>query len=283
MTQIKPQVAWKSIIVTIVSLLILSACLPAQPPESGAEVGTVVAQTLEAMTAAAPAPTQPTGLPVSYNNISFTIPIEMNASAAPSTNTDVEFPAINPSGGPMAEHVTFQLTNYPVQGDAQIMVFKASEYAAYGPPMQEAVSALLVGQDTVQPLPETLLQGEFFAQSKPVAFKNGHGVRYLTQVLTNFAPITNDEIFYYYQGITADGAYFVSAVLDLNAPFLVANGSMGSATPPDGVPFDNSVNLDFPAYLSAVTKKLNDAPQEGYTPSLLMLDTMIESLQITTP
>jgi hypothetical protein len=283
MTQTKPQVAWKFIVVTAISLLILSACLPAQPPESDAEVGAVVAQTLEAMTAAAPAPTQPKGLPVSYNNISFTIPIEMNVSAAPSTNTDVEFPAINPSGGPMAEHVTFQLTNYPVQGEAQIMVFKSSEYATYGPSMQAAVSALLTGQDTVQPLPETLLQGEFFAQAKPVAFKNGHGVRYLTQVLTNFAPITNDEIFYYYQGITTDGAYFVSAVLHVNAQFLVKDGSMNSPTPPDGIPFDNSANLDFPAYLSAVTKKLNDAPQEGYTPSLLMLDALIESLQVTAP
>jgi hypothetical protein len=273
----------RSILVTTVGLLLLSACAPAQSPAPSAGVGTVVAQTLEALTAAAPAPTQPTsGLPVSYNNISFTIPIELKSSATPSTNTEVEFPAINPSGGPMAEHVTFQFTNMPVQGDAKIMVFKASDYAAYGPPFQAAVTSLLAGQDTVQPLPDDLVQGEFFAQAKPVSFQNGHGVRYLTQVLTNFAPITNEDLFYYYQSISADGAYFVSAMFHVSAPFLVADGKADSVTPADGIPFGNGTNLDFPAYLGAVTQKLNDTPVEGYTPSLTLLDKMIESLQVTT-
>jgi hypothetical protein len=240
------------------------------------------------MTAAAPLPTaQPTvtqasGLPVSYNNVSFNIPLELNASATPSTSTDVEYPYINPSGGPMAEHVVFDLTSYPVLGKARIMVFKSSEYAAYGEPVQGAVTALLAGQDAAQPLPKALAQ-DFYAQAKPVPFQNGHGVRVLTEVLTGFAPITNKEIFYYYQGITNDGTYFVSAILPVNASFLVADGKKDLSTPSDGIPFNWGTDLDFAKYLTQMTQKLNGTPAENYSPSLLLLDKMIGSIQVTNP
>lgn len=222
------------------------------------------------------------GLPVSFNNITFEIPLELNASAMPSLSTAVEFPYINPGSEPMPEHVVFQLTNFPA-GDASIAIFKASDYAAYGVPLQEAVTALLAKQDGVQPLADPLTQGEFFAQAKPVNFKNGHGVRQLTQVLMNFAPITNEGLLYFYQGITDDGAYFVSAVIHVNAGFLAANGSMDSVTPSDGIPFSFDGGFDFPAYLSAMTQKLNDTPAESFSPSLSALDRMIESIQITPP
>jgi hypothetical protein len=225
---------------------------------------------------------------VSYQGISFAIPLELSASASPSTSTDVEFPYIYPGGDPMPEHVVFRFMNYPVHVplEARIMVFKASEYASYSEILQAAVSALSAGQgqDTLQPLPDALVQGEFYAQSKPIAFKNGHGVRYLTQVLTDVGPINNEGLFYYYQGISTDGAYFVSAIFPVNADFLPANGLQDTATPPDGVPFDwQASNLDYPAYLEAVTQKLNDTSAESYTPSLLTLDRLIESIQVSNP
>jgi hypothetical protein len=276
-------------IILLAGLLTLSACAPVPPATStGPGVETIVALTLQAMTAAAPPPTaQPTavpasGLPVSYNNISFTIPLELNASATASTTTDVEYPYVNPSGGPMAEHVVFDLTNYPVQGQVRIMVFKSSEYAAYGESVQNTITALLAGQDATQPLPKELASG-FHAQTKPVAFKNGHGVRYLTEVLTNFAPITNKEIFYYYQGVTNDGAYFVAAIFHVNASFLVADSKNDSPLPSGGIPFNYPTDPDFENYLNQITQKLNDTPAENYSPSLLLLDKLIESMQVVSP
>jgi hypothetical protein len=180
----------------------------------------------------------------------------------------------------MPEHVVFKFTNYPVEVGARIMVFKSSEYAAYGE--QEVVTALLAGQDASQPLPDALAQG-FLAQAKPVLFKNGHGVRYLTEVLTYFAPITNKEIFYYYQGVTNDGAYFVSAIFHVNASFLVADSSQNSSTPPDGVPFNYPTDPNFENYLEQISQKLNNMPPENYTPSLLLLDKLMESLQVVNP
>jgi hypothetical protein len=275
--------------VLLVNLLILSACAPAQAPgATGPGVATIVASTLQAMTTT-PSPTAQStvapanGIPVSYNNVVFTIPLELNASASPSTNTDVEFPYINPSGGPMAEHAVFQITNYPVPGDAKIMVFKSSDFAAYGAPSQDAITALLGKQETAQPLPKALVQGNFYAQAKTISFKNGHGVRYLTEVLTGFAPINNKELFYYYQGVTNDGAYFVSAIFHVNASFLATDGSQNSPTPPDGIAFNWGADLDFSKYLSDITQKLNDAPPENYTVSLKLLDGLIESVQVGNP
>ena len=262
-------------IVLLASLLMVSGCAPA--PKPGVE--TLVASTLPATTTAA----QASGLPVSYNNVTFTIPLELNVSASPSTNTDVEFPYINPSGGPMAEHLVFQITNYPVQGDGwdtKIMVFKSSDYAAYG--QQDTVTALLGGQEANQPLPKALTH-DFYAQPKLISFKNGHGLRYLTQYFIGMGPINNRDLFYYYEGITNDGAYFVQAIFHVKAPFLVADTDPNSPTPSDGVPFLRDPSQNIPKYVDDITQKLDAAAPENYTVPLTLLDKWIESIQVTTP
>jgi hypothetical protein len=264
-------------------LLILSACGSAPVAQAGLE--TVVAATLDGLTAEA----ESSGLPVSYENISFRIPPALNASVNAFTDTQWEFPSINPSNGPMPAHAIFEFTNYPVESSypahegARIMVFKSSEYAAYGFTEQEAVTALLAGQESSQPIPEALVMGMFYAQEKTVDFQNGHGVRYLTQVLDGVAPISNERIFYYYQGVTNDGAYFVSAIFHVNAAFLVADGDKDSLTPPDGVPFTWDQEVDFTKYRDEITQKLNATPDENFTPSLAVFDQLIGSMEIVSP
>ena len=265
-------------IVLLSNMLVISACTSTQS-NTGPNVETVVATTLQSITATAAAG----GMPVSYNNVTFSIPLELNASTSPSTNTDVEYPYVNPSGGPMAAHDVFQLTNYPVQGDGwdtKIMVFKASDYAAYG--QQDTITALIAGQDANQPLPKALTH-DFYALPKLISFKNGHGVRYLTQYFISMGPINNRDLFYYYQGITNDGAYFISAIFHINAPFLVADTDANSTTPADGVPFLRDPSQDMQKYVADITQKLNAIAPEKYTVPLTLLDQLIESIQVTNP
>lgn len=232
---------------------------------------------------------QSSGLPVTYENISFHIPLALNASVNAFTDTQWEFPSINPSNGPMPAHAIFEFTNYPVESSypahegARIMVFKSSEYAAHGSTEQDAVTALLAGQESAQPIPDALVMGMFYAQGKTVSFQNGHGVRYLTQVLDGVAPISNDRIFYYYQGVTNDGAYFVSAIFHVNAAFLVATSDKEASTPADGVIFTWDQEVDFTKYLDEITRKLNDTPDESFTPSLAVFDQLIGSMEIVSP
>ena len=239
-----------------------------------------------ALPAVPPTATVPPALPISYGGVVFNLPLELAANANGSLSTDIEFPYIYTEGDPMAEHVVFGLMGYPVRTPRppRLMVFKASEYAAYSQILQEAVNALSAGQDSLNPLPKALAPGDFSAQVKPITFKNGHGVRYLTQVLSDFGPINNEGLFYYFQGITTDGAYVVSATFPVNADFLVPNGLPDAVTPTEGIPFDwQGSSADFPVYLNAVTQKLEATPAEDFSPSLLTLDRLIESLEVTAP
>ena len=57
-------------------------------------------------------------------------------------------------------------------------------------------------------------------------FKNGQGLRYLTEFDQALIPINNSELIYTYQGLTSDGKYYVAAVLPVNHPSLPADGKI---------------------------------------------------------
>ena len=128
-----------------------------------------------------------------------------------------------------------------------------------------------------QPLPE-ILDSTFSAQIHAINFKNGHGVRYLSQVFQNFMPANNYGMFYYYQGLTNDGQFYVQAILPINAPFLPADDNPNTPLPADGVPFNT---VDFPGYLATVTQRLDNTSSSSFTPYLDSLDALVASMQVT--
>lgn len=263
---------------------------PATPMPSQQAVETIVAATFEALTAIAPPTSEatqesgqltPDGTPVNTAEVSFIIPNGIANDASSTMTTDVEFPYINPSFGDMPLHVKLTLNLYALSGtqfEPQIMVFRSAEYAQYGEGNADLMSAMQSLQYVDgQPLPENL-DSSLDAQSHAVNFKNGHGVRYLSQVFTNFLPVNNKDLFYYYQGITDDGQYYVQATLPINAPFLQADDNPNTPLPAGGVPFSTD---DFLGYLDTVTQRLNSTDTFSYTPYLEYLDALIESLQVT--
>ncbi|MBL8061959.1 MAG: hypothetical protein JNK32_02995, partial [Anaerolineales bacterium] len=117
----------------VIIFFILSAC-GAPTPDSNVDL--IVTQTLQALTAAAPtqAPSVLDGEAFTSGGVSFVVPTSMASSVSATTTVEVEFPYINPSAGEMPQHSRFNLVNYPAQGtifEPHILVFKASEYAAY--------------------------------------------------------------------------------------------------------------------------------------------------------
>ena len=151
----------KAIIVCGVACLI-QACGPLAAPNTPAvEVSTIVAATLQAMTPAVHAsPAPPAGLPVTYGNVSLVLPPGLAGGTTNSTTADVEFPYVNPSGGPMPQHTKITLNGYPLQGTLfkpEITVYRAAEYVQYGPLTQNVVSALQALKYAAgQPLPKGL-------------------------------------------------------------------------------------------------------------------------------
>lgn len=105
-------------------------------------------------------------------------------------------------------------------------------------------------------------------------FQNGSGIRYITQLARNSAPITSADLFYTFQGITADGDYLVSAVFPVWNDTLLPDS--------DAVPGDTweALVFDFAAYRDGIVRTMESHPETAFTPDLSMLDAVVESLAV---
>ena len=69
-----------------------------------------------------------------------------------------------------------------------------------------------------------------------IPFQNGSGVRFLTEYAQYFAYVNNTDLFYHYQGLTADGQYYVIVILPLTAPVLPPDSNPQNTIPPVALP-----------------------------------------------
>jgi len=258
------------------------------------QVGTIVAATMQALTAA---PSQsastpnPTGMAVSYENVSFVIPNGLASAANPEKMTAVD----TNSGAPWEiapTHLRFSLTGYPLQGkffEPQIFVYSADAYAQVNPAAGEQIERLKKAAVGSPLLNETLPNVPFFNAAHLIAariqllnFQNGSGVRELTQYDQYPAPINNHELFYHFEGLTSDNQYYIIAVLPLTAPMLSEDEKPDSPVPAGGVPIPDGVGPNN-TYYFLVTEKLNSQAPDTFTPSITMLDALIQSILVKTP
>lgn len=284
----------KSILLILILGLATLACsfsgVTATAPTESIGVETLVAGTMQALTAAAPPPTAtPNGIPVSSNGATFLIPNGLAGNASATSSTEVELPYIYPSFGEMPLHTVFHLDQYPIQGhrlEPEIMIFRAAEYAQYTEKTAQIIADLKNLQYSPgQPLPENLQDGVFQGQVQPIQFQNGKGIRYLVQFDQAPLPANNAAIYYYFHGLTDDGLFYIQAFLPIHASFLVADDQPTSITPPDGVQFDwtdfNQGFENFSVYREAINRKLDTAEPGMFTPSLADLDALIRSIRVS--
>ena len=271
-------------------VIILACNMPsaAPTPTSQPNVATIVVSTLQAatdaaQTSAAQTPTiTPTlqALVVNYANIKLAIPSNLASGTTNVSTTDIEPPYINPSMGQMPQHTKIILNGYPVQGASwqpQIIVFNAGQYARYTDLTQHIISGLRnMHYQHGQPLPEGLPSGQFNADVQSINFANGNGIRYLTQFDESPLPVNNRELFYYFHGITNDGNYYVQVALPLQAPFLAPDNNPNSPLPQNGIPFHGDQS-----YFNAIEQQLNATPPNQFSPSLTLLDALVQSITIS--
>ena len=115
----------------------------------------------------------------------------------------------------------------------------------------------------------------FYSQAAVIQFQNGRGIRYLTEYAQYTAPINNHDLFYTFQGLTADGQYWVSAILPVSNPMLPANGD----NPPTGQSWEDFSN-SYESYLADITAQLNAQGPGSFAPTITMLDVIINSIVI---
>jgi len=225
------------------------------------------------------------GTDVSYFGMYFTIP----SGLANRTQNDI-IPQSNDPNLPFQvypAYTRFILQGYPLQGkvfEPQVLIYPAKEFAHMSEDAKTIINNLqniLLAQRTspAEPIPflPMINAGQIIhTQEKFLTFKNGMGIRYITQYDQAPLPINNTEIFYTFQGLTSDGDYYVSVTMPINLPFLPADNTVPSTTPPDGVPFELDI-AKYPEYLFAITDRLNHI-DNPFNPALETLDTLVQSL-----
>jgi hypothetical protein len=191
----------------------------------------------------------------------------------------------------MPEHITFtflhsylddrtvyhQTVNIPDQ--PQILVFPLESYANMSDIAQGQIAqleAMLVKRTDVVTgelpfLPPPNGQQMIQAQLSYLDFQNGSGLRYLTQYAQEARQINNEELFYTFQGITADHAYYVVAFFPVQSDSLPAKDDIA-----DYEAFANNM----PTYLVQTTADLNALPNTAFQPDLTLLDAVIQSLRV---
>jgi hypothetical protein len=287
----------------------LAACAPtATPPAvpattTQAPAPSAVPPTARATTTAVPPATTPTaaqsattvppaGVVFSFNGVQVTLP----ATVAQGAGGRSVAAAQEPGAPEFAIHPAYTevlLNGYPAQNAhlaSMIQVLPVADYVKISPVAGQRVQALqallaakpAVPDQEIPLLPVYNAAQVFRAQVRYLGFSNGAGVRFVTMYAQGFLPATNQEVFYTYQGLTSDGAYWVSAVLPVNAAWLAPDANSASNPPAGGIAFPaNPDGTQLNTYYRAVTDKLNATPAGQFTPSLEALDAMMQSLRIT--
>ncbi|HHY88731.1 MAG TPA: hypothetical protein GYA06_07425 [Chloroflexi bacterium] len=189
--------------------------------------------------------------------------------------------AESPWRGPLPEHRAITLQGYPVTGhkmQAQIFIYPLEDYHAVSEAAAQAAGDLqTLLESGAAPadlpfLPPMNARQVMRAGFMELDFQNGRGVRYLTWYSQGPGRINNAEMFYTFQGITADGAYYVSAILPVTHPDLPAS--------PEVFAEDEGQLADYPAYLVETVAFLDAQPGASFTPDLTALDALIQSLGV---
>jgi hypothetical protein len=281
-------------------MITLACSLPTIAPITPTQVdqvGTIVAATMQALTASpgqsvsTSIPNQSGGIPFSYENISFVIPSGLTRAVNPEA-----VPAVAENSGAPWEvapaHLKFSFVEYQLQGkfhEPAIYVYPADDYAKVNSNAGlqiESIKRIRAGspilRETMPRIPWFNADLLIVANTKLIPFQNGRGVRTLTEYSQYDAPINNHELIYHFQGLTDDDKYYVFAILPITAPVLAEDEKPESPVPAGGIPIPTSVGQKDVYYFS-VSEKLNSLSPDSFTPALNALDTLIQSILVKNP
>jgi hypothetical protein len=200
-------------------------------------------------------------------------------------------PAVLPSSnGPywqtVPDRTQITLNDYPISESSfkpQIFIYPVDQYRQESETAGKVIDALqnllkvkLSGPEST-PVPGLKKQLPFLplldeqqmmqAQIRFFNFKNGQGVRYLTQFSQGFNPINNHDLVYSFQGLTEDGKYYLSAILPINASNLPSGASP--------IPGDN-----YDSYIAGIIQQLDSQQITDFNPVLSYLDDLMASFEI---
>jgi hypothetical protein len=189
-----------------------------------------------------------------------------------------------PVWGVNPDMIEITLTGYPVDNqyhDPIIRIYPVADFVALEPRIQTLVDELgaLLASSATNPasipfVPIFNAAQMMQANVTYLNFRNGQGVRFITQYGQAVMPISNDSAFYAFIGITDDGAYLVSATMPITHPLFVADGM---TEPVEGWA---AFSENYETYVSNMETELLTQPADSFFPHLTPLDEMMSSFLI---
>jgi hypothetical protein len=268
--------------------LVIFACNIPTPTGGGTPLESSATPTSAVPATDTPTVTQtPTAAPnVACNELTLTLEPDLASNFTCQTIPEAAGPddpyfAINPQ----YTEVAFQGYTLPSTFHTpHISVFPIQRYSELIPdvinPRVAALQALIAGgalpaKGALPLLPIFNAAEEFHAAYKVIAFSGGSGIRYLTQYAQYSDPINSHDMFYSFQGLTADGKYWIAAILPISNSMLPPNGD----NPPAGMTWEQFGN-QFVTYIADLATKLEAQTPDSYNPTFATLDALIGSIAI---
>lgn len=195
--------------------------------------------------------------------------------------------------GAMPGYQRFTFVGFPTAGNIQspqLYVMPVSEFPAegqiYGDQLHLLQNLLRThpelkaiaspgSQETPLPiLPVINAAQTIVLQPQYMRFLNGEGVRYITYYSQSAEPVTANDLFYAFVGITDDGQYVVSALFPLYADFL-----------PQGWVAYNISNwedfmMNYQTYLDDLLREIANKDASAYMPDIRQLDSIIATVEV---
>jgi hypothetical protein len=258
-------------------LLLLAGCQPALEPGAAPGPANPVTDEVDAPV--------PAVVSFSYEGIQFE-PGVLATAVAPAQieaqvgEDDMPYWVIYPS------HYYFTLEGYPLADSwtpAQLTIYPARAYAGLNLAAREEITAMqalldkpasLSAQERLPFFPLYNAAQMFRSQVEWLEFGNGRGVRFITMYSQSVNMVSNRELFYTFQGMTNDRRYYVSVVLPVNTTIL-----------PDSQPEMTleeweALSANYQAYLDETVTALDALEAYAFSPSLVELDRLVQSLLV---
>jgi hypothetical protein len=220
------------------------------------------------------------------NNVTcYGLSIYIDPSLAASTTCEL-IPASTEEMDLHPQYVNLTLQGYPLQDKffpATISIYQVQAFADLQPDyvhglvtdLQALLAGGVPGQFGLPFLPNFHAAQTFHSNYSLFPFLNGNGIRFLTLYAQYTAPVNNHDLFYTYQGLTADGQYWVSVIMPINLPILPANAD----NPPAGLTWEQ-FSANYEAYIVDMVAQLEAQPADSFTPTFAALDGMISTIVI---
>lgn len=229
-----------------------------------------------------------------YGSLTMVVPQELASGI-----TGSEYPRVDSEDAAWWQktpgHLQVMLNDYILQSKShppQVYVYPAQDYAKLVSVASESIKQIndilidpnaSISSDQLPSIPFCNDKQVFASNIKFISFQNGKGVRFLTQYALYPAPVNNDELFYQFQGLTNDGAYYIIAIMPITAPDIAdANDSAISQTL-KGIAYPDMAdpNADWKGYYNAAVELLNTTSPDAFTPEVNILDMLIQSFEIS--